>query len=139
MQKEYTNGEITIVWQAEKCMHAKHCWKELPEVFNPDKRPWINPKAALSERIQKQVESCPSGALSCYWNVEKDIPITTTTSSSEIIIEENEPILVHNIFQIHYKGKDIKLEKNKAALCRCGSSCNKPFCDGSHFTTHFKD
>jgi len=29
--------------------------------------------------------------------------------------------------------------RNRVTLCRCGASSNKPFCDGSHASVHFKD
>ena len=37
-------------------------------------------------------------------------------------------------------GNEIKPgEGDKVFLCRCGQSANKPFCDGSHSTTSFRD
>lgn len=66
--KEYTNGEVTIVWQADKCIHSANCVNGLPEVFDIKKRPWINPEGATSEQIIAQVQKCPSGALSFYRN-----------------------------------------------------------------------
>lgn len=63
-QKHYTNGEVTVLWQPEKCIHSTFCWKQLPHVFNPRNRPWVNIEGAPSERIAEQVRSCPSGALS---------------------------------------------------------------------------
>jgi uncharacterized Fe-S cluster protein YjdI len=66
--KEYTNGEITIVWRPALCAHARFCWQELPEVFDPQKRPWINVQGANTERIIKQIKRCPSGALTYYTN-----------------------------------------------------------------------
>jgi uncharacterized Fe-S cluster protein YjdI len=69
--RQYSNGEITIVWQPAKCTHAKYCWQELPEVCAPTKRPWVNPYGANTERIIKQIERCPSKALSYFYNEKK--------------------------------------------------------------------
>lgn len=62
--KEYTNGNVTVVWQPHMCTHSKKCWKELLPVFDPRRKPWIDMDAASSERIVTQVGVCPSGALS---------------------------------------------------------------------------
>lgn len=62
--KEYTNGEITILWQPEKCTHSGICVKTLPQVYNPKERPWIKIENATSEELVSQVAKCPSGALS---------------------------------------------------------------------------
>lgn len=66
--KEYTNGKVTVVWKPDLCTHATFCWHSLPEVFNPDARPWVNMQGATTEKIMKQVYECPSGALSYYMN-----------------------------------------------------------------------
>lgn len=63
-RKEYSNGEITIIWQPKKCMHSGICVKTLPKVYNPKERPWIKPQNATTEELIKQVAKCPSGALS---------------------------------------------------------------------------
>lgn len=62
--KEYSNGEITILWKAEKCCHSGICVKTLPKVYNPKERPWIKMENATSEELKSQVAKCPSGALS---------------------------------------------------------------------------
>lgn len=62
--KEYTNGDITILWKAEKCIHSGICVKTLPKVYNPKARPWIKMENATSEELIAQVAKCPSGALS---------------------------------------------------------------------------
>jgi len=62
--KEYTNGEVTVVWQPHMCIHSKKCWKGLLPVFDPRRKPWVDMDAASSERIVVQVNECPSGALS---------------------------------------------------------------------------
>ena len=62
--KEYSNGEITVVWQPQKCIHAGVCVKKLPEVYDPKKVPWVKINNATSEQLKHQVSLCPSGALS---------------------------------------------------------------------------
>lgn len=62
--KEYSNGEVTIVWQAGKCMHSGNCVRNLPAVFKPQEHPWITISNASSLQIIETVHKCPSSALS---------------------------------------------------------------------------
>ena len=68
---KYANDGITVVWQPKLCQHTAICFKGLPEVFNPGIRKWVNPNGANSERIVEQVKKCPSGALTYFYNNEK--------------------------------------------------------------------
>jgi putative redox protein len=65
---KYANGEITVVWKPEFCQHSTRCFTQLPEVFNPKVRKWIDADGATSERIIEQVKKCPSGALTFFLN-----------------------------------------------------------------------
>ncbi len=69
-QKKYTNGDITITWKPGVCQHSTLCWKGLLQVFNPQKRPWVDMDGASTEQIIEQVGKCPSGALSYTMNSE---------------------------------------------------------------------
>ncbi len=62
--KEYSNGEITVVWQSAKCIHSGNCVRNLPEVFHPKVNPWITVDKAGTDAIVEAVGKCPSGALS---------------------------------------------------------------------------
>lgn len=62
--KEYSNGEISVIWKPELCQHAGICVKMLPEVYNPKEKPWIKAKNASTEQLKQQISKCPSGALS---------------------------------------------------------------------------
>lgn len=66
--KKYSNGEITVEWKSTVCTHSKLCWKNLHEVFDPLKRPWINMSGATTEKIIERVDGCPSKALTWYRN-----------------------------------------------------------------------
>jgi len=71
-QKEYSNAEITVIWKPGLCQHSTHCWKGLINVFNPQKKPWIDITGDTSERIVAQVKKCPSEALSYIYNSQTD-------------------------------------------------------------------
>ncbi|MEQ8245404.1 (4Fe-4S)-binding protein [Fulvivirga sp.] len=68
MNKEYSNGEITIKWQPKLCKHAGICVKTLPKVYNPKASPWITIENATTEELKDQISQCPSGALSYTLN-----------------------------------------------------------------------
>lgn len=137
--KKYTNGEVTVVWKPQVCIHSTICWKAatgLPEVFNPSKRPWIELEAADTERIVEQVKKCPSGALSYYYNDETKEKVEVTTQT-EVEVTPNGPLLVYgNITIRDAAGNETKRHK-VTAFCRCGHSQNKPYCDGSHVRQGF--
>ncbi len=69
--KEYSNGEITIVWNQQKCIHAAKCVGTLPQVYQPKEKPWIKIENATTEALTEQIKLCPSGALSFYYNSDK--------------------------------------------------------------------
>jgi uncharacterized Fe-S cluster protein YjdI len=70
MTKKYSNEEITVVWKPNVCIHSTKCWKGLLEVFDPRRSPWIVMENSATERIIEQIDQCPSGALSYYYNIE---------------------------------------------------------------------
>lgn len=68
---EYSNKDITIVWQPKICQHVAICVKSLPNVYKPKEKPWITIENASTDGLKKQISKCPSGALSFYENVKK--------------------------------------------------------------------
>lgn len=138
--KEYTNGEVTIVWKPNLCTHASFCWRELPEVFDPQRRPWTNPQGASTQQIIKQVKRCPSGALTHYMNNEKNKTMEEKTNKvcgvAEVV--HNGPLVVQTCLCVEQEGKGMQEHKDGAAFCRCSKSKNQPYCDGSHIGHPFE-
>lgn len=64
IKKEYKTEKITVIWEASKCIHAGVCVRTLPKVYNPKARPWIEVDNATTDELKKQIDKCPSGALS---------------------------------------------------------------------------
>lgn len=137
---KYTNGEVTIVWKPNVCIHSTLCWKGLIEVFNPRERPWIKMDGATTEKIIEQVRKCPSGALSYFLNADAE-PLTkenennVVAESAHIMKVQVSPdgpyIIKTKCLIVHRDGKE-EIKEGTVALCRCGASGNKPYCDGSH-------
>jgi uncharacterized Fe-S cluster protein YjdI len=62
--KEYKTGSLTVIWKPKLCIHAGVCVRTLPKVYNPKATPWITCDNASEEELKKQIDACPSGALS---------------------------------------------------------------------------
>jgi uncharacterized Fe-S cluster protein YjdI len=143
--KEYSNEEITIVWKSDLCTHSKKCWQGLINVFNPDKRPWININGASTDKVVAQVKQCPSKALTYYFNDIKekgdsDNKKESSPDTDEVDIEmvQDGPLVVYGNVGIKDKDGNIFPKRDPTILCRCGQSRNKPYCDGSHVDVNFK-
>jgi len=57
-----------------------------------------------------------------------------------IRLRENGPLLIQGVAKVvDHQGNEFTIPpgKDTIALCRCGQSKNKPFCDGSHKTCGF--
>jgi uncharacterized Fe-S cluster protein YjdI/CDGSH-type Zn-finger protein len=125
--KAYTGDGVTVYYDAPRCVHVANCVRNLPEVFRPGERPWIQAANAGAGRVAEVVRTCPTGALHYALTggpaETPDIPTTVTpvpdgplTLRGDLLIQTPE-------------GQQREV---RAALCRCGASGNRPFCDGTH-------
>ncbi len=138
IHKEYSNGEVTITWEPHKCIHSKNCITGLPSVFDFEKRPWINAQGASTEAIVKQIDNCPSGALGYYFAEQKEKTTGDVTTEQLVEVISNGPLMVYGNLQVKLSDGQVKNQSKVSAFCRCGSSQNKPFCDGSHKKINFE-
>ncbi|MCY3986795.1 MAG: CDGSH iron-sulfur domain-containing protein [Candidatus Dadabacteria bacterium] len=61
------------------------------------------------------------------------------SEKSKIDVLDDGPMIVSGLDLLEdWDGKELPI-KGKTALCRCGASENKPFCDGSHKQIGFSD
>ncbi|MBN1236006.1 MAG: (4Fe-4S)-binding protein [Methanotrichaceae archaeon] len=140
--KEYSNKEIKVIWKPEKCIHAGECVKGLPQVFCRDSTPWINMQEASSEEIMKVVDRCPSGALTYEETYEKmgaKGDISVNAPCAKVKVMKNGPLLVEGGCALMNSDGIELAGHGPYALCRCGSSQKKPFCDGNHTKLGFDD
>ncbi len=134
--KKYVKGDLTVIWKPDLCIHSAKCFHGLPKVFNPAVRPWITPDEASQEEIIAQVKKCPSGALSYELNSSEKEIMETQNDITRITVSNKGPYLVKGRFLFVDKDGKEEMKEGNVALCRCGASSNKPFCDGTHRSTN---
>ena len=134
--KEYSNGEVTVIWEAEKCIHAAKCVGGLPSVFKPSEKPWIQPETALSDDLVNTIKQCPSGALTYRMGTKNNL--TSGGLETKVDVLEDGPLLVHGALNVTDANGNSENKKRTTAFCRCGASQNKPYCDGAHVNAGFK-
>ncbi len=82
------------------------------------------------------VAGCPSGALH-YQRLDggqQETPDVPTTVRSQ----RNGPLHVRGDIEVTAADGTVLRRDTRMALCRCGGSANKPFCDLSHRTNGFQ-
>ena len=131
----YEDGDLTVHWKPKVCIHSEVCVKGLPNVFKPKDKPWIDLSGAENDAIAHRIDKCPSGALAYSWKGKQEKSEDSVSLSAQLI--GNGTILINGELSITYPDGKADAKKNPA-LCRCGASSNKPFCDGSHSKIDFK-
>jgi uncharacterized Fe-S cluster protein YjdI len=133
--KEYATDEIVVEWEPRLCYHSHNCVRSLPQVFDSSRRPWVKVDAATADEVEAAVAQCPSGALRTR---RIGAPPAARQQPLELCASEDGPLLVSGGVRIVDADGAVLYEGEKAALCRCGDSGNKPFCDGTHKKNGFR-
>jgi CDGSH-type Zn-finger protein/uncharacterized Fe-S cluster protein YjdI len=136
-QQEYKGKAITVLYDAQRCIHAKECVHGAPEVFNVAAKPWVAPDNAEAKTIAAVIKRCPTGAL--HYQAADSSLAERAEPSNTLTIAARGPLYVRGSFVVVTEDEKELLSDTRAALCRCGASKNKPFCDNSHFAVGFDD
>ena len=135
LKKEYATEEIVVEWEPRLCFHSQNCVRSLPQVFDDSRRPWVQVDAATPDEVEAAVARCPSGALRTRRVGAEPV---TLQRRLELRASENGPLLLRGDVRIFDSDGRLLYEGERAALCRCGGSSNKPFCDGTHKSNGFR-
>lgn len=134
--RHYDSDDVTVFFEPRRCIHAAECVHGLPQVFDPDKRPWIDPKKAGADQIAEVVHRCPTGALT--YERHDDGGSEETLETTQGRLAENGPVYLRGRILLKSAEGETLVECTRLALCRCGASKNKPFCDGRHTEISFE-
>ncbi|MCB9795758.1 MAG: CDGSH iron-sulfur domain-containing protein [Alphaproteobacteria bacterium] len=128
----YPGTEASVVYDRRRCMHAGECGRASKGVFDGKRGKWIEPDEAESvEALIAVVRRCPTGALQI--EVGGEALADPEAARNEVIVSPDGPLYARGRFEIHGR------IETRVALCRCGASQNKPFCDNSHVRLRFRD
>jgi uncharacterized Fe-S cluster protein YjdI len=135
LTKKYVTEEIVVEWEPRLCYHSQNCVRSLPQVFDDSRRPWIKIDAATADEVEDAVARCPSGALRTR---RLGAAPPKRQQPLELSASADGPLLVTGGVRILDAEGTLLYEGERAALCRCGGSANKPFCDGTHKKNGFR-
>lgn len=125
--RAYRGDDLTVYFDARRCIHAAECVRGLPSVFDTARRPWIDVARAGADAVAAVVERCPSGALTYE---RRDGPAEAPERPTRVVREPGGPLHVRGDLVVATADGDRRLLR--ATLCACGRTGKAPFCDGSH-------
>lgn len=133
----YPGKKIDVEWQGSLCIHIGECGRAKGELFTGGRQPWCQPDLASDEEVEDVVLRCPTGALT--YRHKDDSNTEKASQDNTIHVAYNGPLYFRGDLAIEGAPSDAHGLAFRAALCRCGHSRNKPFCDNSHEDAGFRD
>lgn len=128
---EYPGDRVDISWDRRLCIHVGECGRAEGSLFTGGRDPWCDPNTVSSaDEVVEICERCPTGALTY---LRKDGGAAERPPErNQVVVSNDGPLYVTGDLDIAGAAPDMAGVKYRAALCRCGRSSNKPFCDNSH-------
>jgi CDGSH-type Zn-finger protein/uncharacterized Fe-S cluster protein YjdI len=133
---EYDGRDITVTYDVKRCIHARECVRGLPEVFDPEARPWIAPENADADDLAEVITRCPTGAL--HFERRDGGPEEAAPEENTVSVVADGPNYAHGDVEVTGEDGEVLLSDTRVAFCRCGASANKPLCDDSHLGVGFE-
>lgn len=133
----YPGKEADVTWDQRLCIHIGECSRAKGELFVGGRQPWCQPDLTTLADVVDVCQRCPSGALvyEAKDGATREVPAPANT----VTVAYNGPYFVRGELAIEGAPQDMAGVRFRAALCRCGQSKNKPFCDNSHEQAGFRD
>ncbi len=133
---DFPGETIDVHWDRRLCIHIGECGQSEGELFVAGRDPWCLPDKTSAAEVAEVCERCPSGALT-YTSRSGDAEQAGQTN--KVQVSYNGPLYVSGELAIEGAPDDMPGVRYRAALCRCGQSRSKPFCDNSHLKAGFED
>lgn len=134
---QYSGEEATVSWNGKLCIHVGECGRAKGDLFIGGRKPWCDPNLAPNDEVSDVVLRCPTGALSVEF--ADGSHVERAPAENTVHVAYNGPLFVRGDLEIDEAPEDVPGLSFRAALCRCGQSKNKPYCDNSHEEAGFKD
>jgi len=128
---------ITVTWIRGRCIHVAECVRGLPAVFKPGSVPWIEPAQAAADRVADVVRLCPTGAL--HYERHDGGATESVPDVNLVVPDPDGPFYLSGDVEVVAEDGAPVARDTRIALCRCGATKNRPFCDGSHWDAGFDD
>jgi len=136
-EKTFAGEQVDVTWDGELCIHVGECGRAKGDLFVGGRDPWCQPDASSLDEVVDVVERCPSGAL--YYDRRDGGGAEQAATENTATVAVNGPLFLRGELAIDGAPDDGPGLAFRAALCRCGQSKNKPFCDNSHLQSGFED
>ena len=125
----YDGENLDVTWDRRLCIHFGECGRAEGGMFQAKRDPWCQPDLVPLGQAKDIVERCPTGALAY---TGEDGSVESAPAENRILVSNNGPLYLTGDLDIAAAEDDQPGLKFRAALCRCGLSKNKPFCDNRH-------
>ena len=133
----YESPAITVTWSRRRCNHVAECVRGLPAVFKPGSVPWVEPAQATANRVAEVVRRCPTGAL--QYERHDGGAAEAAPAVNTVVPMSDGPLYVSGDITVVAEDGAAVIRDTRIALCRCGATKFRPFCDGSHWNAGFED